>query len=123
MIAAVLVKIYFKFFRGQKYRQNQKIIHNHDFIASQQDFFQEKIKNFFDITTLWNEKVEKTEKKQKQRIKSLSKCDDKLNLELKETKNAHFVKKIANVNAPPFVKSKFFFFCKEENIFLDGRRG
>lgn len=61
------------------------------------------MKNFYDITTLWNEKGAKTEKKQRQRIKSLSKCDDKLNSELKETKNAHSAKKIANVNAPPFV--------------------
>ena len=123
MIAAVLVKIYFKFFRGQKYQQNQKIIQNHDFIASQQNFFLEKIKNFYDITTLWNEKGEKTEKKQKQRIKSLSKCDDKLNVEHKETKSAYSVKKITNVNAPPFVKYQFFFFFKEENNFLDCRPG
>lgn len=100
----VLVKIYLKFIRGQKHHQNQKITHNHDFIASQQNFFQEKMKGFFDITTLWKEKEAKSDKKQKQRIKSLSKCDDKLNSELKETKNEHSAKKKANVNAPPFVK-------------------
>ena len=110
LIAVGLLKIYLKYFRAHGNHQNSKIVHNHDFISSKQKLFPEKNKNFYDITSLWREKDSKIEKKQKGRVKSLSKCDDKLNLDQKETKNVHSVKKKFNVNAPPFVKILIIFF-------------
>lgn len=100
-----LIKIYFKFAKSQLILP--KIIQKHDFIASQQQLFKEKPKHFFDVKNhLSNhENKSKPDKKQTHRIKNLSKCDDKLNVEPMEKKHISAAKKKASVDAPEFVNT------------------